>query len=123
MSALRIALYSSVAYDWAALVLLMAMPAWLFRVLGHPVPLEPFLFRMSALPLAVLPVVYLMAAKDPQRHPDLVRASIWLRVVGALSIAVVVAWQRPPAPLAYVLFVAGDLVWAAVYRWCNRGPT
>jgi len=92
---LRRTLLASVVYDLAALVLLLWMPGWLLDLFSHPVPAEPFLFRLSALPLAMMPVVYAMAARDPVERWMLTVASFRLRWVGAVAIAAVVGWQRP----------------------------
>ncbi len=105
----------SAAYDLLAFALLIWMPPWLLSLWRHPLPAEPFLFRLAALPLLMLPLVYLSAAIDPGRHPELVRLSIALRLVGGVAIGVLVTWQRPVAPGPYVCFALGDLAWAGLY--------
>ncbi len=112
---LAVSLVASAAYDWLGFLLLWTMPGWLFRLFAHPVPSDAFLFRLAALPLLLLPLVYLSAARMGSACPILVRLSIALRVVGALSIALLVLWHRPEGWGAYVCFAAGDLVWAALY--------
>lgn len=109
---LRWTLRASAFYDLGALVLLLAMPSWLFALFVHPVPADPFLFRLAALPLFMAPVVYLMASAQDRRNHPLVGASVLLRVVGAIGIAALLVWHRPPGSMAYWTFVSGDLVWA-----------
>jgi len=114
MNGLRNLLWLGVVYDLAAGVLLLWMPDWLLAAFRHPVPADPFLFRLSALPLLLFPLVYGAAAIDPAGRPHLVRVSFRLRLFGGLAIAAVVLWQKPTAPLAYWCFAIGDLVWAAL---------
>lgn len=106
-------LWAGVVWDLASFAVLLAMPAWLFTLFDHPEPAEPFLFRLAGLPLLMAPVVYGMAARDGRPRSPLVTASIGLRVVGAVGIAVLLLAQSPAGALAYWSFVAADLVFAA----------
>lgn len=112
---LATALRLSVMWDLASLLLLLWMPLWLLDAFGHPVPAEPFLFRLAALPLLMAPVVYAMAAVDPVGRPLLVTASVRLRLLGGVGIVLLVAWQRPVAPLAYLCFAGADFAWGLLY--------
>jgi hypothetical protein len=105
-------LWLGVAWDLASFATLLAMPAWLFTLFDHPVPAEPFLFRLAGLPLLMAPVVYAMAARDGRPGSPLVTASIGLRVVGAAGIAALLLAMSPAGALAYWSFVAVDLVFA-----------
>ncbi|HKK70997.1 MAG TPA: hypothetical protein VKA86_07250 [Candidatus Krumholzibacteria bacterium] len=116
-STLRWILRLSALYDLGAFAVLLAMPAWLFVLFSHPRPENPFLFRLAGLPLLMAPVVYWMASNRPLERPSLVRASVRLRVVGALGITAVVLWHRPPGALAYWSFVVADLMWAGLVAW------
>jgi hypothetical protein len=113
--ALATTLRASALYDWTAFVLLIWMPAWLFDLFGHARPLEPFLFRLAALPLLLLPLVYFAAARDGLGHPELVRVCVRLRLLGALAIAVLLVWQQPAPSSPYWIFAAMDALWAAAY--------
>lgn len=104
-------------YDWCGFLVLWFMPQWLFDVFAHPFPTNPFLFRLAALPLLLLPLVYLSAARARGAYPILIRLSIALRVVGAIAIAILVLWHAPPGQGAYWCFAGGDLLWAASYAW------
>ena len=115
MSAVRWALRLSAAYDLLAAGLLLWMPPWLLVMWHHPLPAEPFLFRLSALPLLLLPPVYLSAASTAEQRPDLVRLCVLIRLVGGAAIGLLVAWQRPAVPGPYLCFAALDWAWAAAY--------
>lgn len=117
---LQVVLAASAAFDLVALVLLWAMPAWLLSAFGHPVPAEPFLFRLAALPLLMAPVVYLMAARDGRPGSPLVDASIGLRTVGALGIVALLLAHRPAGALAYWSFAVADLAWATAVAVARR---
>lgn len=114
------ALWFGVVWDLTAFAVLMAMPAWLFTLFDHPVPAEPFLFRLAGLPLLMAPVVYAMAARDGRGDSALVTASIGLRVVGAVGIAALLIAMAPAGALAYWGFVVVDLVLAAAYLALRR---
>jgi hypothetical protein len=124
--ALTAVLSISALYDWTAFGLLTVMPPWLLALFDHPVPRDPFLFRLAALPLLLLPLVYLAAARWGVACPPLVRLAVLLRVVGALGIAVLTVTHRPDGAAAYWFFVLGDLGWAGLY-WLlgpgRRAPT
>lgn len=110
----------SALYDWIAFVLLMILPQWLLDLFGHPYPGELFFFRMAALPLLVFPVVYLFAARYGSACLPLVRLSVCIRWLGALAIALLTLAHRPEGQGAYWFFVAGDLIWGALYLWASR---
>jgi hypothetical protein len=114
------ALWFGVLWDLAAFVTLLAMPSWLFQLFDHPVPAEPFLFRLAGLPLLMAPVVYAMAARDGRPDSPLVTASIGLRVVGAFGIATLLIAMTPAGALAYWSFVVVDLVLAGIYVALRR---
>lgn len=120
---LRWTLRASAVYDLSALALLLAMPSWLFAWFAHPVPADPFLFRLAALPLWMAPVVYAMASMQAQRDHGLVAASVALRLIGAVGIAVLLVWHRPAGAMAYWTFVSGDIVWALAIEVQRRGAS
>ena len=113
--ALSIALRASALYDLIAFALLLWMPAWLLDLFEHPMPLEPFLFRLATLPLLLLPLVYFAAARDALGHPELVRVCVRLRLLGAVAIAALLVWQQPVSSAPYWIFAAMDSLWAAAY--------
>ncbi len=108
-------LIASAVYDGLGFILLWSMPRWLFTWFHHPIPANPFLFRLAALPLLLLPLVYVSAARMGSRCPVLIRLSIALRIVGAVGIALLLIWHLPPGQGAYWCFVVGDIVWAGLY--------
>ncbi|RKZ12378.1 hypothetical protein DRQ53_10330 [bacterium] len=113
-------LWASVVWDLTSLVLLLWMPVWLLAAFDHPVPEEPFLFRLAALPLLMAPVVYAMAARDGRPQSSLVTASIGLRVVGAVGIILLLITHQPAGAMAYWSFAIADLLWAGLIAWQRR---
>ena len=111
---IRWALRAGAIYDLVAFVTLVAMPAWLFEFFAHPVPDDPFLFRLAGLPLLMAPPVYWLASMQPFSNRMLVRASVLLRVVGGIGIAAIVLAHQPAGAMAYWSFVIGDFVWAGL---------
>lgn len=109
---IRWALRAGAIYDLVAFALLMAMPQWLFTLFEHPMPAEPFLFRLAALPLLMAPPVYFMASLEPLSNRNLVRASVLLRSVGAIGIGALILTHEPVGAGAYWAFALGDLFWA-----------
>jgi len=114
------ALWFGAIWDLASFATLVAMPGWLFELFDHPVPVEPFLFRLAGLPLLMAPVVYVMAARDGRPDSPLVTASIGLRVVGAIGIALMLLTMTPAGALAYWSFVVVDLLLAGTYVALRR---
>jgi hypothetical protein len=113
-------LWLGALWDLGSFVLLMAMPAWLLELFHHPVPAEPFLFRLAGLPLLMAPVVYVMAARDARPASPLVSASIGLRAVGALGIVGMLLSDPPQGAAAYWTFAGADLVLAAAIALARR---
>jgi hypothetical protein len=122
MRALPLVLRLSAAYDLVAAALLLWMPMWLLELWRHPVPAEPFLFRLSALPLLLLPPVYLAAASTAAGRPELVRLCVLIRGLGGAAILLLVLWQRPAAPGPYLCFAIVDWLWAGAYLAAGRTP-
>ena len=113
-------LWLGVVWDLASFVLLMAMPGWLLDLFRHPVPAEPFLFRLAGLPLLMAPVVYAMAARDARPGSPLVSASVGLRVVGALGIVGLLLADAPEGAAAYWTFAGADFALAAAIVLARR---
>jgi hypothetical protein len=118
--ALARVLWLSAAWDLGSFVLLMAMPGWLLELFRHPVPAEPFLFRLAGLPLLMAPVVYVMAARDARPASPLVTASIGLRVVGAAGIVALLLASSPAGSAAYWTFAVVDLGFAGLVAALRR---
>lgn len=117
---LRNLLLASAAYDLVALALLWSMPGFLFEFFSHPIPTDAFLFRLAALPLWMMPPLYVMAARAESARALVVRACVVLRVVGGLGIAGLVIVHAPAGAGAYWSFAAGDLVWALLLETARR---
>lgn len=111
---IRWALRAGAIYDLTAFAVIMAMPAWLFELFGHPEPASDFLFRLAALPLLMAPPVYILASLEPLSNRMLVRASVLLRAFGAAGIAWLILAHEPAGAAAYWTFAIGDLFWAGL---------
>ena len=113
-------LRASALFDWLALALLLWMPEGLLAFFDHPLPAEPFLFRLAALPLWMAPFVYWMAST--RLGTPLVEASVVLRLSGAFGIAVLLLAHRPAGAAAYWSFVLADTAWAGLILVLRRRP-
>ena len=119
--ALRASLRAGAVYDVVLGIGILFLGRRLLAALGYAVLPPAFLFRLAALPLFLLPALYLAAARatdpDPFRGPVL-----WARGVGGLIVLALVLAHRPPAAGIYAAVGAADLVWAAVHAglWRKR---
>jgi hypothetical protein len=82
---------------------------------------SPFLFSLAALPLLILPVLYVAAARaedlDEFRPPVL-----WARTGGGLMLILFTLIHSPGAAWIYVLVGGLDLAWAVVHFFLWRPP-
>jgi len=118
---LRRSLVAGAFYDAAlGLFILIAGPGAM-AALGHPVAGSSFFFRLAALPLLLLPWLYVAAARA--EAIDLFRGSVlWVRGAGGLFVLLLAGFLRP-APLA--LFAAigiVDLVFCALHALLWSAP-
>jgi hypothetical protein len=75
-------------------------------------PPDPMHFRFAGLLLLVLPLFYLLPAREPLRYPGVASAAIGARLAGAVFLGLHVA---AGAPLVYSAFAAMDLLFAALH--------
>jgi hypothetical protein len=118
--ALRRSLLAGALYDALLGTVVLLAGTALRRAMGAPVS-DPFHFQLAALPLFLLPVLYLAAARAAD--PDPFRPAIlWARGGGGACLLVLVAAHRPPAPWLYVVIGALDLGWALLHAalWRRR---
>jgi len=114
-SGLRRSLIAGAVYDLAlALFIVFAGEGTVAR-LGAPLPAGTlFFFRLAALPLLLLPALYLAAAAAANPGP-LMAAVLWARGGGG-AILIGLALLHRPQPLWLFLGVgAADLAWCAVH--------
>jgi hypothetical protein len=112
---LALSLRLGTGYDWGlAALILLAGPA-VFSAIDFPAPADMFLFRLSALPLLLFPVVYLAAAHDPAGRAWAVRASILLRALGGGFLGGLALAHRPAGFNMYMAAAFLDIAWAAVH--------
>ena len=111
---LRRTLWAGAAYDVAlGLFILFGSPA-AFRALGYTgAPDSPF-YSLSTLPLFVLPLVYVAAARARDTR-EFRLPVLGARLLGGLLVIGWVLWQRPEAPAVYVTIGVVDWVWAGLH--------
>ncbi len=114
-SALSLSLWAGAVYDWTlAAAIFLATPGFM-AWLGFPSPVDPFLFRLSAMPPLLFPVVYVAAARDPVGSPWAVRASIQLRLVGGLLLLCLTLVHQPPGAGVYLKAAAVDVLLGLIH--------
>ena len=123
-SALALSLRLGTAYDWIFAAAILAAPRPLMEALHFPPPADPFLFKVSAMPLVFFPFVYLAAAADPVGRPWAVRISLAFRLAGGLMLGGLALWLRPAGLHMFLTTMCVDLAWGAVHAalW-RRVPT
>lgn len=119
---LRASLVAGAVYDAAlGLFILLAGPGAMAG-LGHPLTGDsPFYFRLAALSLLLLPVLYLAAARSP--GVDAFRAPVlWARGGGGAIVLILAAILRPAPAWLFVLLGTADLAFALVHAFLWRRP-
>lgn len=119
--ALRGSLAAGAVYDLVLGLFILALGPAAMAAVGSPVPGSTFFFRLAALPLFVLPVLYVSAAHAPA--VDAFRAPVlWARGGGGAFVLVLTALVRPGAAGVFLAVGAADLVWALVHALLWRAP-
>lgn len=110
---LALSLRIGAAYDLAFALAFVAAPEAIGGLLGLPLPGERFYLWLVAVLLALLSGFYLLVARDPARHRELV----WMTVLGRAAGAAVLALAAiGPSHLAGLWVpAAGDLAFAVVH--------
>jgi hypothetical protein len=111
---LALSLRLGAVYDWLLAAAILTSPPALLSTLHFPAPADPFLFRLSVLPLVLFPFVYLSAAAGKADSGG-VPLSILLRSGGGSLLAVLTFIYRPPGAPVYLAIAAIDLAWAAIH--------
>jgi hypothetical protein len=117
---LRRSLVAGAVYDLALGIFVLTVGPAVMARLGHPLSgAGPYYFRLAALPLCILPVVYLSAARSPQ--VDAFRAPVLgLRVLGGGLVLASLLLGPQPASL-FLAIGLGDLAWAGLHAFLWRG--
>lgn len=115
LSLLRASLIAGAVYDLGFAVLMVAAPGVPARVLNLPLPPPAGVFYLwvVATLLAMLAVLYLVAAHDPRRYSAIIEVAISGRFLGAL-VFTVTALRGPDLGGLYPL-AAADLAFGAVH--------
>jgi hypothetical protein len=110
---LRRSILVGIVYDWAVAILIFASAPAVLAALRLEPPPEPFHFKQGGLLLAVLPLYYMIAWRDPVRNAGIVGAMIATRVAGFVYLTLY-GWSRGVAP-AYLAFGLVDLAFGIVH--------
>lgn len=112
--ALRRSLVAGAVYDLLLAAFVLFFAAGFLRFLGHPDPSSPFHFRLAALPLLLLPALYLGAARA--RELQAFRLPVlWARGGGGSLVILGALIHRPDATWIYLAVGALDLGWGALH--------
>ncbi len=115
---LALSLRIGAAYDVALALAFVAAPGSLAVTLGLPLPGERFYLWLVALLLSLLAGFYLLVARDPARHRELVWMTVLGRAAGAAVLAIA-ALGRPDLAGLWAP-AAGDLAFAIAHALLAR---
>lgn len=115
---LRRSILAGILYDWVVAILIFASAPAVLAALRLEPPPEPFHFKQGGLLLAVLPLYYTLAWRDPAGNAGIVGAMIATRVAGFLYLTLY-GWSRGVAP-AYLAFGFVDLAFGIVHAALAR---
>lgn len=113
---LRASLVVGGLYDLGFAAVMLVAPRLPSQTLELPLPGERFYLVFMATVLAMLGVLYFLAAKDPRRYSGIIAVAIAGRLAGAVGFAVCAAGRPELAglwPLA-----AADAVFGLVHAGC-----
>jgi hypothetical protein len=116
---LRQSLVLGAGYDLilGAYILILGRPT--LEALGHPVPEPGFYFLLAALPLLLLPALYVSAARSEAL--DAFRpAVLWARGGGGAFILLLVLTLQPEASWLFLVIGVLDLGWALLHQFLWR---
>jgi hypothetical protein len=117
--ALALALRLGALYDWSLAAVILAAPPALFALLRFPPPVDPFLFRLAALPLLFFGLLY-WAAGRRGGEPPLLALSLAFRGGGGAVLLALIGGHRPAGTPVYLAIALVDLAWALL--WWRLAP-
>ena len=120
-NALRRSLILGALYDLILALFMLTGGPWTMNRLGHPLEGQAlYWFRLSALPLCILPMLYISAARSSQLDAFRVPVLLLRGLGGFLVLASLALGPRP----AWLVLVIGilDLGWAFLYFMLWRRP-
>lgn len=106
---LRASLMAGALYDVVFAALMVAAPGFAARLLGLPLPGAAFYLWILATLLAMLALLYVLAARDPRRYSGVIAVAIGGRLLGALAFAAA-AWREPALARGLLPLAACDLI-------------
>ncbi|MEM9292050.1 MAG: hypothetical protein AAGD01_10245 [Acidobacteriota bacterium] len=110
---LSASLYLGALYDLFFAGLMLIAPQLPARLLGLPLPGEPFYLHLMAVFLCMLASLYLIAARDVRRHSEVVLVAALGRLAGAAVFALATL-GRPELGGLWVV-AAADLAFGLVH--------
>ena len=110
--AVGISMAAGATYDWAFALGILAFPDLSAATLGLALPPDPVYVRLNAIFLLLLGGIYLVAARDPERHQGVIAVTAAGRLLGALFLAQA-WWDGRPA--AFLWLGAADLAFALAH--------
>jgi hypothetical protein len=119
---LRLSLLGGAVYDLALGILIVTRGDDILSAFGRPVDACRFYFLLGALPLFLLPALYVSAATARETEPFRL-AVLWARGGGGLALVGLTAWTRPGVAWLFVVLGVLDLLWAGLHGglWRRRG--
>jgi hypothetical protein len=116
-------LRAGAVYDWILALTIIASPAPLFELLRVPAPADPFLFRLSALPLIFFGALYWQVSADPPGRRWAVRLSIAIRFLGGAYVGILALIHHPHGYPLFMAIMLIDWAWALVWLALDRGSS
>lgn len=116
---LRASLILGALYDLAFAALMVLAPRPAARLLGLPLPGEPFYLWLIATLLVMLAALYLVAARHPRRYDAVILVAIAGRWLGAAAF-LVAALRADDLPALYLL-AAADAAFGTAHGVAFRG--
>ena len=112
---LRQSLVVGAAYDLVLGVYILILGRPTLEALGHPVPEPGFYFLLAALPLLLLPALYLSAARSESLNAFR-PAVLWARGGGGAIVLLLTLSLQPAVSWLFLAIGALDLGWAVLRR-------
>lgn len=112
--ALRLSLAAGAVYDLVLGLVILVAGEKLLAALGSPGVEPRFYLYLGALPLLLLPALYLVAARSAA--VDAFRpAVVWARGGGGSILILLTVLLGPPVPGLFMAIGVADLLWLAVH--------
>lgn len=108
-------LRAGACYDWIFAAAVLGATPELMRALHFPIPEDMLLFRLTAMPLILFPLVYWAAAADPKGRPWAVRISLAYRLIGGAMLGILALIHRPAGLRTFLIATIIDFLWGTLH--------